>query len=661
MEKERSVAAFFLIFHNTLLVIPLPHSPYYYYSHCTMSSTSILILMMAPCQAWITTRPTTTTTPRSRARPTRRYGSRQENPMHFRDVDDAVVDSLRLLDRRQALQQSTALMLSAWSLWSESAHATTTTDHSLTHLAVGQGAWQPLSTYHSDTNDDDDDDTLPVAFVSYGTRILLTYDTAVHDWWQYHTTTTNNNNNNRHTTDKDKALWGGLAASLGRTWQAQMRTKESAQTVYDQYVASYPTQATRHINLWFALLPTEYQPRQWQQIKNNNNKDDAIITIPTTTDTAAWTELFHKDLTALLPEPYHVTLVDSQARITPALPESLVGLGSSSLSSSSSPLLTREQPVFGPTVYAALGLAGGIGCALTHATVIPLDVVKTRAQMDTSSSSSLRDGSLSSSNNNLWQQARRSVEQSGWSSLFLGAQATIVGYFWYGISVYPVYTFSKRWLLASDVVTSTINPDAIALLAGAMAAVVASLGLTPLEAARIRAVANPRKYSAPGVVGTLQVLADEQVLYAGLPSLLTRQVVFGSIKFLAFERFAAALTSAWPDTLGSPDASWLVSLSAGALAGAVSATVSQPADSLLTYVSAQKRNGTMSAWQGLQEMWTTEGGPGSLFRGLGSRCVWAGSIIAGQFFLYDIFRTAAGVSTADLTQVWNYQIMNNLS
>jgi len=46
-----------------------------------------------------------------------------------------------------------------------------------------------------------------------------------------------------------------------------------------------------------------------------------------------------------------------------------------------------------------------------------------------------------------------------------------------------------------------------------------------------------------------------------------------------------------------------------------------------------------------------EDGVGSLFRGLGSRSVWAGCIIAGQFLLYDVFRAAFGISGDDLNQV----------
>ena len=88
-------------------------------------------------------------------------------------------------------------------------------------------------------------------------------------------------------------------------------------------------------------------------------------------------------------------------------------------------------------------------------------------------------------------------------------------------------------------------------MAGAIAAVVASLGLTPLEAARIRAVAEPDKYRPLGLAGTLDAIAKEdadlgwKTLYAGLPSLMTRQVIFGSIKFLAFERACETLITAY--------------------------------------------------------------------------------------------------------------------
>lgn len=43
-----------------------------------------------------------------------------------------------------------------------------------------------------------------------------------------------------------------------------------------------------------------------------------------------------------------------------------------------------------------------------------------------------------------------------------------------------------------------------------------------------------------------------------------------------------------------------------------------------------------------------EQGPGGLFLGLGSRIVWSGAIISGQFLLYDVCKTALHVSADDL-------------
>ena len=251
------------------------------------------------------------------------------------------------------------------------------------------------------------------------------------------------------------------------------------------------------------------------------------------------------------------------------------------------------------------------------------------------------------------------------SALTLGLRATIAGYFWYGISVYPSYSFFKyaisSWLLSPDVAVA--NASAVALVAGALSAVLASLGLTPLEAARIRTVAEPATYVPMGLSGTLATIASEgkqlgdngglATLYAGLPSLMARQVIFGSMKFLSYERACDAIYAAWPFLRDGTGTALAVSLVAGGIAGSLSSVVSQPADSVLTYVA--KQGGESGAQMGVLEgsrVMIAEGGVPSLFRGLGSRCLWAGSIIAGQFFLYDIFRGAFGVTPEDLTQVW---------
>ncbi|KAL3910765.1 MAG: hypothetical protein SGILL_007563, partial [Bacillariaceae sp.] len=305
--------------------------------------------------------------------------------------------------------------------------------------------------------------------------------------------------------------------------------------------------------------------------------------------------LLSVDLAALLPKQYtSVPRADGTVAISPPVSFFEVGVGEefgqAATATAFGPLaaveLTRDLPRYTFDIYALFGISGATGCCLTHSLVIPLDVVKTKEQVW-----SLEDGYKA----DILTGAKRILDEEGVSGLLTGAQATWAGYSWYGLSVYPCYAFFKRYL-AHDVLPAelaTAHANDIALVAGALAAVVASVGLTPLEAARIRVVADPAR------------------------------------------------------------------LVAGGFSGALSSLVSQPADAVLTYVSAMEQssgeqrdaNGSLGVLEGSRLM-IEEGGVSALFRGLGSRCLWASAIIAGQFLLYDVFRTFFGVNNADLSQIF---------
>ena len=289
------------------------------------------------------------------------------------------------------------------------------------------------------------------------------------------------------------------------------------------------------------------------------------------------------------------------------------------------------------------------------------------------------------------------AQTEGIQGFTLGAQATIAGYMYYGLSVYPSYSFSK-WFLGHEVLSAayaTAHADGIALVAGGIAAIIASLGLTPLEACRIRTVAEPEVYRDFGLRGTLNVIQQEDrdagrnvyaTLYQGLPALMTRQVIFGSVKFLAFERACEAMFATWPFLRDSAGLGLGVTLVAGGLSGVLSSVVSQPADSVLTYIAAKNSNSNSnsdsdsdsdnsnsnaddddnsdsmssnsnsnSLLSSVSTMVENEG-VSSLFRGLGGRCIWAAAIISGQFVLYDVFRSALGINTEDLSQVFGFVI-----
>lgn len=409
------------------------------------------------------------------------------------------------------------------------------------------------------------------------------------------------------------------------------------------------------------MLPPVYQPTESLLQLDN----DALTSKGTNKGTQQdnFPVNFQEDFTLLLPNKYEAFYDKSinSFTITPAINLFEISIneesGSPAISTTFGPLsskpLSRERSLT-LDVYALLGISGGAGCTITHTLVIPLDVVKTRLQTNPGQYSGVFDG------------AAKIIKDEGAKALLLGTQATIVGYLWYGISVYPSYAYFKRCI--GDTLLSpafaVAHSNGVALFAGALASVIASLGLTPIEACRIRAVAQPEIYKDLGLLGTLKVIGDEDEdlgwlsLYSGLPSLMTRQVIFGSVKFLAFERASEAIFSFWPGLRDATYTALGVSLVAGGISGALSSVVSQPADSVLTYVAKQQAQGNFGILEGAKMMVNQEGAL-SLFRGVGSRSVWAGCIIAGQFLLYDVFRALFGVTGEDLNQVFELVLPNN--
>ncbi len=281
--------------------------------------------------------------------------------------------------------------------------------------------------------------------------------------------------------------------------------------------------------------------------------------------------------------------------------------------------------------YTTLSGCGALACALTHVVLVPVDVVKTRLQQSTvsppPSAKSVVEGIL---------------KEEGASALTLGTQATIVGYMYYGGVLYPLYEYLKREL---PTYMSSSPTNAVVILSGAIAAVFASAGLSPMEVARIRRVEKPSRY--PSLPIALSTLAKEKALYAGLSPLLARQVAFGMAKFLSFETARGFLYDALPG-LDSSDmvTSLWISLLSGAFAGVFSCFVSQPADATLTAMSRTSQP-LLPAAAGIY----SERGASGFFAGVESRAVWSACIIAGQFLLYDLFRSMAGVGSADLADL----------
>ena len=170
---------------------------------------------------------------------------------------------------------------------------------------------------------------------------------------------------------------------------------------------------------------------------------------------------------------------------------------------------------------------------------------------------------------------------------------------------------------------------------------------------------TPLPASAYNVINGLGTLYDEGgvgTLYSGLTPLLLRELPFSITKFLVYDAATQAIAAVFPLAQEGPLASALLSLTGGLAAGVVAAAISTPADTLLTLSQAapdadadgggDSSHGPPTMLQIAKEAIATN--PLSLFNGLLPRCVFFGALIAGQFLLYDEFKSLFKVGSSDV-------------
>ncbi|CAM9294649.1 unnamed protein product, partial [Phaeothamnion confervicola] len=266
--------------------------------------------------------------------------------------------------------------------------------------------------------------------------------------------------------------------------------------------------------------------------------------------------------------------------------------------------------------FGLFAACGALGCTVTHMAVVPLDVVKTRLQTSPGRYAGLAEG------------VATIAREEGWTMLLRGSGPTLLGYLWYGLTVYPGYELFKRLFkeLAGPALATEYRVPLV-LLAGASATVIACVGVCPCEAVRIRQVADP---DVGGFAAATRRIAAESgwgKLYEGFAPILFRQVSFGMMKFLVFDFFAEFIYRLYPVLAERTSTELAVSLISGLVAGVASAIVSQPAD---TVFSTMNRKGGRASIGGTAAEIVADYGFRGLFLGLSSRIVWSGAIISGQ-------------------------------
>uniref|UniRef100_A0A7S0EG04 Mitochondrial phosphate carrier protein n=1 Tax=Hanusia phi TaxID=3032 RepID=A0A7S0EG04_9CRYP len=284
--------------------------------------------------------------------------------------------------------------------------------------------------------------------------------------------------------------------------------------------------------------------------------------------------------------------------------------------------------------YPKLFAAGGFCASLTHLVTVPLDVVKTRLQVNPGEFTSLNDG------------IRKIYEKEGPKGLMQGMTPTFCGFLMQGALKYGFYEFFKDSLAQSMPAEKRGEggklPIPQMIIAASAAEILGTTALLPFESARIRMVADPK--FANNMFGVLAKLVKTQGLggiYGGYLPIQCKQVPFTITQFLVYEFAAKAVYSALAKA-DIKDASSTVgtgvTLGCGLISGITASLVSQPGDTVLSVMNKAPGTTVLGAIKQL--------GPRGLYLGAGARCVHVTSYIVAQFLIYDSIKRFFGIPVA---------------
>jgi solute carrier family 25 phosphate transporter 3 len=305
----------------------------------------------------------------------------------------------------------------------------------------------------------------------------------------------------------------------------------------------------------------------------------------------------------------------------------------------------HHAPVFDLMYYVKAAAAGGLCCSVTHGAVCPVDVVKTRMQLEPQKY-----------NKGMITAFRQVVSAEGAGALATGLGATAAGYFVQGWFKFGGVEFFKVNIAQRMTPQSAWdNRNSIYLASAAMAEFIADLFLCPLEALRIRSVSDPSFPKGLGS-GFMKMLSTDGPLgfYAGLGPILFKQIPYTMAKFAVQGKAAEVLYSGMniDSRTASKSTNLTVSLGSGVIAGIVAAIISHPADTLLSKINKAGAGGTGGT---VSRLWNIAREVGLLklcVVGLPARCVMVGTLTAGQFGIFDSVMLAIGMRPSLCPMSW---------
>jgi solute carrier family 25 phosphate transporter 3 len=191
--------------------------------------------------------------------------------------------------------------------------------------------------------------------------------------------------------------------------------------------------------------------------------------------------------------------------------------GASKLDAIVQPIVAQAQSpakLSGVGLYSRFAFAGAVCCAVTHGALTPVDVVKTRIQLDPATYNRGMIGGF-----------RQIIKSEGAGALLTGFGPTAAGYFLQGAFKFGGYEFFKqRCINQLGYETASKNRTAVYLVSAATAEFFADIALCPLEATRIRLVSQPT--FASGLLSGFGKIAKTEGLgafYSGFGPILFKQ------------------------------------------------------------------------------------------------------------------------------------------
>ncbi|KAF2787139.1 mitochondrial phosphate carrier protein-like protein [Melanomma pulvis-pyrius CBS 109.77] len=288
----------------------------------------------------------------------------------------------------------------------------------------------------------------------------------------------------------------------------------------------------------------------------------------------------------------------------------------------------------GVALYSRFAFAGAVCCSITHGALTPVDVVKTRIQLDPVTY-----------NRGLIGGFKQIIAKEGAGAVWTGFGPTAAGYFLQGSFKFGGYEFFKQQsinLLGYEAAQQ--NRTAVYLASAACAEFFADIALCPLEATRIRLVSEPT--FANGLIGGFSKILKTEGLgafYSGFGPILFKQVPYTMAKFVVYEKVSELVYRSVDKSKASGNAQTAINLGSGLIAGFAAALVSQPADTMLSKINKTKGLPGEGTTSRLIKIAKELGLRGS-YAGIGARLFMVGTLTAGQFAIYGDIKKALGAT-----------------